>query len=102
RACHEDMIVLWRVEGFSSADDLPTPDVAPTAYDPTKLTRSAFSPQTAASGQGQYTRLLQFHTPGCGPQFFMRFSVYQAPNRHPILAFCNAGSKMFFWDLRRL
>ena len=94
--------MLWRIEGFSSADPPPPPDVAPTAYDPSKLTRSAFSPPTAASGQSQYTRLLQFHTPGCGPQFFMRFSVYQAAHHHPILAFCNAVSKMFFWDLRRL
>ena len=32
----------------------------------------------------------------------MRFKVYEAPNRHPILAFCNAKSKTFFWDLARL
>jgi polycomb protein EED len=32
----------------------------------------------------------------------MRFKVYEAPNRHPVLAFCNAKSKTFFWDMARL
>jgi len=32
----------------------------------------------------------------------MRFSVFQAPGKHPVLAFCNAKSKLLFWDLARL
>lgn len=32
----------------------------------------------------------------------MRFSVFQAPGKHPVLAFCNAKSKILFWDLDRL
>lgn len=32
----------------------------------------------------------------------MRFSMYHAEGRHPVLAFCNAGSKIFFWDVERL
>lgn len=102
RACHEDVIVLWRIEGFSSADPPPSPDVAPTAHDTSRLTRSAFTPSTSASGQAQYTRLLQFHTPGCGPQFFMRFSMFHVAGHHPMLGFCNASSRIFFWDLARL
>lgn len=48
-----------------------------------------------------FTRLLQFHTPDCGRQFFMRFRMFHAPGRHPILAFANAKSKTFFWDMSR-
>lgn len=32
----------------------------------------------------------------------MRFRAYEAPGKHPVLAFCNAKSKTFFWDLARL
>lgn len=99
RACHEDIIVFWRIEGFSSSNPPPSQDSAPSAYETTKLTRSAFAP--ASSGQAQYTRLLQFHTSGCGNQFFMRFGVFSAPGQHAILAFCNAGSKIYFWDFSR-
>ncbi|KAH8889800.1 WD40 repeat-like protein [Thozetella sp. PMI_491] len=102
RACHEESIVLWRIEGFSS-DDPPLPAAqAPTAYDPSKPTRSAFNPVISASQPAQYTRLLQFHTPDCGVQFFMRFKVFHAPGKHPVLAFCNAKSRTLFWDLARL
>jgi polycomb protein EED len=95
--------VQRRIEGFNSGDPQPSPAEAPTAYDPSKQTRSAFAPPTTISScAAQYTRLLEFQAAGCGPQFPMRFKVYQAPNRHPILAFCNAKSKMFFWDLARL
>ncbi|TPX06981.1 uncharacterized protein E0L32_011126 [Thyridium curvatum] len=101
RACHEECIVLWRIEGFSSEDPPPSPDIAPTAHDTSKLTRSAFTPLTSPSGQAQYTRLMQFHTPGCGVQFFMRFSMLHVPGQHPVLGFCNAQSKIFFWDMAR-
>ncbi len=102
RACHEDSIVLWRIEGFSS-DDPPLPaSQAPTAYDTSKQTRSAFSPVISASRPAQYTRLLQFHTPDCGVQFYMRFKMFHAPDKHPVLAFCNAKSRTLFWDLARL
>lgn len=96
------MIVLWRIEGFSSEDPVPTPAQAPTTYDPSRLTRSAFAPVVSPACPAQYTRLLQFATPHCGPQFFMRFSMYQAAGRHPVLAFCNASSKIMFWDMARL
>lgn len=32
----------------------------------------------------------------------MRFSIFQAPGKHPLLAFGNGKSKMLFWDLARL
>ena len=101
-ACHEEIIVLWRIEGFSSEDPPPLPSQAPTTYDPSKLTRSSFVSATSSSCPAQYTRLLEFQAAGCGPQFFMRFKVYQSPGRNPVLAFSNAKSKTFFWDLARL
>jgi polycomb protein EED len=102
RACHDEVIVLWRIEGFCSADPPPPPSRAPTNFDPSKLTRSAFVPVSSLECPSPYTRLLQFSTPGCGVQFFMRFSVYHAPGQHAMLAFCNAASKIYFWDMQRL
>jgi len=32
----------------------------------------------------------------------MRFRMFHAPDKHPILAFCNAKSRTMFWDLARL
>ncbi|KAI1177430.1 WD domain-containing protein [Nemania sp. FL0916] len=102
RACHEDIIVLWRIEGFSSQDPPPTTAEAPTTSDPERLTRSAFAPATASSCPPQYTRLLQFYTPNCGHQFYLRFKLYHDKGKHPVLAFGNAHSAIFFWDLARL
>ncbi|KAI0447788.1 WD domain-containing protein [Xylaria telfairii] len=102
RACHEDIIVLWRIEGFSSKDPPPTASEAPTTSDPERLTRSAFAPVTASSCPPQYTRLLQFYTPNCGHQFYLRFKLYHHKGKHPVLAFGNAHSAIFFWDLARL
>jgi polycomb protein EED len=48
-----------------------------------------------------FTRLAQFHTPDCGVQFFMRFRIFRVAGKHPVLAFANAKSKTFFWDLAR-
>ncbi|KAJ2998278.1 hypothetical protein NUW58_g378 [Xylaria curta] len=101
RACHEDIIVLWRIEGFSSQDPPPTTAEAPTTSDPERLTRSAFAPATASSCPPQYTRLLQFYTPNCGHQFYLRFKLYHTKGKHPVLAFGNAHSAIFFWDLSR-
>ncbi|KAI0395753.1 WD domain-containing protein [Xylariaceae sp. FL0594] len=102
RACHEDIIVLWRIEGFSSRDPPPAPSEAPTTSDPERLTRSAFAPSSTSSCPPQYTRILQFHTPNCGHQFYLRFKLFHVPDKHPVLAFGNAHSTIFFWDLARL
>lgn len=110
RACHDNVIVLWRIEGFSSDGPPPAPSTAPTLQnvvptsneDPGRLTRSAFVPATSPICPAQYTRLLEFHTPSCGPQFFMRFKLHHVPGQNPVLAFCNAAGNIFFWDLKRL
>jgi polycomb protein EED len=102
RACHEDVIVLWRIEGFSSHDPPPPASSAPTTSDTERLTRSTFAPATATENPPQYTRLVQFHTPGSGHQFYMRFRLFHHKDKHPILAFGNAHSSIYFWDLARL
>ncbi|KAK3368954.1 WD40-repeat-containing domain protein [Lasiosphaeria ovina] len=101
RACHEDSIVLWRIEGFSSDDPPPTAAQAPTTHDPTKKTRSAFAPTLSPAQPTHFTRLMTFHTAECKTQFFLRFRMFHAPGRHPVLAFCNAKAKTMFWDLAR-
>ncbi|EJT68778.1 hypothetical protein GGTG_13655 [Gaeumannomyces tritici R3-111a-1] len=96
KACHEDTIVLWRVEGFSSHDPPPPASDAPTNHDPAKLTRSSFVPPSASphTCAAAYTRLLKFSIKGCGHQFFMRFSMLQTRGMHPILAFCDTAAKI--------
>lgn len=76
--------------------------MAPTTINPANLTRSAFSPGVSAECPAPYTRLMEFQTPGCGPQFFMRFKLHFVPDQHPILAFCNANGKIFFWDFEQI
>ncbi|ODA78496.1 hypothetical protein RJ55_05877 [Drechmeria coniospora] len=110
RACHDGVIAFWRIEGFSSDASYPLPSDAPTPQsvvpinneDTTRLTRSAFVPVTSPSCPAQYTRLLEFHTPNCGPQFFMRFKVHHVPGQNAVLAFCNAAGNVLFWDFERL
>ncbi|KAH7133473.1 WD40-repeat-containing domain protein [Dactylonectria macrodidyma] len=110
RACHDNVISLWRIEGFSSDGPPPAQSIAPTPqnivptnYDEAgRLTRSGFVPTISPQCPAQYTRVLDFHTPNCGPQFFMRFKLHFVPGQHPVLAFCNAGGNIFFWDFKRL
>ncbi|KAG6365967.1 hypothetical protein INS49_000143 [Diaporthe citri] len=102
RACHEDKIVLWKIEGFSSEDPPPPPSTAPTAYDQSRTTRSAFASINSPSCPSLWVRLLQFETPHCGPQFFLRFSLHHVHGHHPILVFCNTKSEILMWDMARL
>ncbi|KAH7198618.1 WD40-repeat-containing domain protein [Fusarium flagelliforme] len=110
RACHDNVISLWRIEGFSSSNPPPAESEAPVAQttipsnceEASRLTLSAFVPTVSPQCPSQYTTLLQFATPNCGPQFFMRFKLHFVPDQHPVLAFCNAGGNVFFWDFERL
>lgn len=102
--------MLWRIEGFSSEGPPPPASIAPTPLiiapntyeDPRHLTRSAFVPNITAQCPSQFTRLAEFSTPQCGPQFFMRFKLHFVPGQNPVLAFCNAAGTTFFWDFKRL
>jgi len=110
RACYDNAIVLWRIEGFSSTDPPPRYSAAPTpqAVISTSsegqggFTRSAFVPDMSPGSPTQYTRLLEFRTPRCAEQFFMRFKLHHVPGQHAVLAFCNAAGSIFFWDFARL
>lgn len=99
RACYEQKIVLWSIEGFSSSCPLPPRESAPSNYDQNIPTRSAFSP-----GPVYFSRHLELQTKGMGEvgeMFYMRFGLFTRPNKHPVLAFGNARSKVFFWDFQR-
>ena len=89
----ECKIVLWRIENFdsSSAEEEELPH-APTTHE-FRPTRSAFG--------GTYQRLLQFEAAETTP-FYVRFSLFTAPQARPILAIGNEKSKIFFWDLQSL
>ncbi|KAI9837390.1 MAG: hypothetical protein M1838_004836 [Thelocarpon superellum] len=92
KCARESMIVLWRIEGFSSTVSPPAPDAAPSTYEPAD-TRSAFG--------GRYQRLLQFAMPNTGI-FYMRFSLFGQPHQHPILAMGDESGKVLMWDLQKL
>lgn len=94
--------MLWKIEGFSSEDPPPAPSTAPTAYDQSRTTRSAFASINSPSCPSLWVRLLQFETPHCGPQFFLRFSLHHVHGQHPILVFCNTKSEILMWDMARL
>ncbi|RFU35641.1 hypothetical protein B7463_g737, partial [Scytalidium lignicola] len=102
KAANENCIVLWSIKGFSSSNPPPLPSSAPTTHDAQRDTRSAFSPPTSSDNpSSQYTRLLQFAIPD-SEIICMRFGLFQGYNgSNPVLAMCNTGSKVFFWDLSR-
>ncbi|KAH8804733.1 WD40-repeat-containing domain protein [Xylogone sp. PMI_703] len=103
KAANENCIVLWSIKGFSSSNPPPLPSTAPTTHDAQRDTRSAFSPPTSNDNPSrQYTRLLQFATPD-SEIICMRFGLFRGYNgSNPVLAMCNTGSKVYFWDLSRL
>ena len=84
------MIVVWRIDEFDSNTEPPAR--APTTHE--------FRPTRSAWGGG-YQRLFQFDAPKT-PPFYVRFSLFQAPFRRPILAIGNNESKIYFWDLQSL
>ena len=83
-------ILLWKIDGFSSAD--PIPDDPPMAK-PGLYTRSAFG--------GRFQRLLTFDMPNSATMY-MRFSLFAGPHHHPMLAMGSEKSKVSFWDLQAL
>lgn len=94
--------MLWAISGFNSKNAIPSPLSAPTTHDSARDTRSAFTSTTGSPGTLQYTRLLEFSIPD-SELMFMRFSLFPgSPTANPVLAMCNASSKIFFWDLARL
>ncbi|KFY29955.1 hypothetical protein V493_02200 [Pseudogymnoascus sp. VKM F-4281 (FW-2241)] len=101
----EGYIVLWQIAGFSSSAEVLPPSAAPTTYNQSARTRSAFFkvPEGDETAPRQYKRLLQFAVPQSN-QWFMRFGLYTpcSSSKHPVLAKCNSTSKVHFWDISRL
>lgn len=103
RAGEEDRILLWKIDGFSTAtDDVSLESAAPIFTGTDYPTRSAFG--------GKFQRLLTFKATGSTTNW-MRFGLFTAPNQHPILAmgqdtFAITKHKMtfsmMFWDLKLL
>ena len=90
RCSNENMIVVWRIDEFDSS--IEPPARAPTTHE--------FRPTRSAWGGG-YQRLFQFDAPKT-PPFYVRFSLFQAPLKRPVLAIGNNESKVYFWDLQTL
>jgi polycomb protein EED len=104
-ACREDKIILWKIDEFSSDStdipDAPIPtSIAVTSRTPVTVPANSTSGTRSAWG-GRFQRLLQFDLPDTN-QFYIRFSIFHEPGRHPILTAGNERSKAFFWDLQRL
>lgn len=122
KAAEEGKIVLWRITGFSSKLPPPGPDRAPKTGE-FKDTRNGFMAPSFRPSNGNdistdqderhvqepqrppFERLLEFQVPDSNP-FYMRFSLLTPspsyPDLHPVLAFGNHNSKIFFFDLTRL
>ncbi len=92
KCAREGKIVLWRIKGFSSKN-APLPASAAPIFHVDEPTRSAF-------GDG-YERLLQFQTPDVDP-YYIRFSLFFQPHKHPVLAMGNNSSTVFMWDVQQL
>lgn len=108
RACHDNVIVLWEILGFSSQDPPPPTEIAPLPriprpndQDASQFTRSAFVPIVSPQCPLQYDRRMQFHTPKCDEFFFVRFQLFHQAPQHPVLAFANPAGEIFFWDFAR-
>jgi len=103
RSAEEDRILLWKIDGFSTAtDDVPPQSAAPIVTGTDYPTTSAFG--------GRFQRLLTFQATGSTTNW-MRFGLFTAPNQNPMLAvgqdtFAITEHKMafsiLFWDLKLL
>lgn len=107
KAANEHNIVLWSITNFNSSAPPPPPSHAPTSHDASRDARSSFvSPPLSAADNAikLYTRHLQLSIPE-SHIMFTRFSLFPGcktgPGRHPVVAFCNTNSKVFFWDFER-
>ncbi|KAJ9635815.1 hypothetical protein H2199_008167 [Coniosporium tulheliwenetii] len=63
--------------------------------------KTSSSPPTRSAFGARFQRLLQFEAPLTN-LFYMRFGLFHAPEKHPILVMGNERSKLFFWDLQAL
>ncbi|KAI6831824.1 WD40 repeat-like protein [Hortaea werneckii] len=91
----ENIIMLWKIEGFDS--DAPAPSEPPIPG-PGISTRSAFPHAERSRG---FQRLMTFDMPHTG-RFYLRFGLLHQPDMRPVLAMGNDKSRFCFWDLQKL
>ncbi|KAK3074237.1 hypothetical protein LTR53_003460 [Teratosphaeriaceae sp. CCFEE 6253] len=89
-------ILLWKIDGFASAD---APPAEPPIPSPGVWTRSSF-PHDRRSSRG-FQRLLTFDMPST-TRFYLRFGLLHARGMRPVLAMGNEMTKFHFWDLQKL
>ena len=110
RAAKENSILIWKIDNFTSNRPPPTYDQAPIP--PSQITNRLNAKTTApllpglanetnSAWGGSFTRLIQLAQPN-SELFYIRFSLFHAPSKRPILAAGNQRSRMYFWDLQRL
>ncbi|KAI6906021.1 hypothetical protein KC318_g7210 [Hortaea werneckii] len=91
----ENIIMLWKIEGFDS--DAPAPSEPPIPG-PGVSTRSTFPHAERSRG---FQRLMTFDMPHTG-RFYLRFGLLHQPEMRPVLAMGNDKSRFCFWDLQKL
>lgn len=124
KAAGEGKIVLWRITGFNSKlpplgpdralktgefkdtrNGFMTPSFRPRYEKSNDNTPIHAEKNAEESPRPLFERLLEFQVPDSDP-FYMRFSLLTPspshPDLHPVLAYGNHNSKIFFFDLTRL
>ncbi|KAI6823508.1 WD40 repeat-like protein [Hortaea werneckii] len=91
----ENIIMLWKIEGFDS-DTAPPSE--PPIPGPGISTRSSFPHAGRSRG---FQRLMTFDMPHTG-RFYLRFGLLHQPQMRPVLAMGNDKSRFCFWDLQKL
>ncbi|RMZ09545.1 hypothetical protein D0864_01498 [Hortaea werneckii] len=91
----ENIIMLWKIEGFDSD---AAPPCEPPIPGPGISTRSSFPHAERSRG---FQRLMTFDMPHTG-RFYLRFGLLHQPSMRPVLAMGNDKSRFCFWDLQKL
>jgi polycomb protein EED len=104
-AAREDVIQLWKIDGFDSEESPPDTAPIPASTAVNSLSRVSVAassvPGTRSAWGGRFQRLLQFDLPD-HVRFYVRFSLFHELGAHPVLVAGNEKSKMFFWDLQHV
>ncbi|KAF2091681.1 WD40 repeat-like protein [Saccharata proteae CBS 121410] len=99
KASGEGRIVLWKIDGFNSANDPPSLDAVGT----TPAGRGTSNPKHGTTESAFGTRfqiLMQFDCPDTTLSR-MRFDLFHMPQKRPILAVGDEQGKLLWWDLQR-
>lgn len=90
-------IVLWRIHGFSATSSFATT----VEGEDDRLTRETHNDETYSAFGPGFEQLLVFDLPD-SHVYFMRFGLFYAQGKSPILAVCNCSGNALFWNLEDL